>query len=161
MQRKIQKQLIRKEVQAALIAEPVKSAELVGLRYVSDTSPGIQRQCVGEEFCYIDANGKQICDQSELSRIKALVIPPAWTDVWICPLPHGHLQATGRDVKGRKQYRYHAHWRKVRSQTNFILLLTSDFFLAHYSQLCNSEPSRTQTVRRTHLAQKNGRYSIS
>lgn len=119
MQVKLQKQLIKREVQAALIVDPVESAELVGLRYVSDTSPGIQRQRVGEELCYIDAKGKQICDDSELSRIKALVIPPAWTDVWICPLPHGHLQATGRDTKGRKQYRYHAHWRQVRSQTKF------------------------------------------
>lgn len=119
MQLKRHKQLIKREVQAALVIDPVESAELVGLRYVSDTIPGIQRQTVGEEFCYIDANGKQICDDSELSRIKALVIPPAWTDVWICSLSHGHLQATGRDAKGRKQYRYHAHWRQVRSQTKF------------------------------------------
>lgn len=119
MQPKLQKQLIKREVQAALVVDPVKSAELVGLRYGSDTSPGIQRQRVADEFCYITVDGKQICDESELSRIKALVIPPAWTDVWICPMPHGHLQATGRDAKGRKQYRYHAHWRKVRSQTKF------------------------------------------
>lgn len=119
MQLKRQKQLIKREVQAALVIDPIKSAELVGLRYVSDTSPGIQRQLVDEEFCYIRVDGKQICNATELSRIKALVIPPAWTDVWICPLLHGHLQATGRDAKGRKQYRYHEHWRKIRSQTKF------------------------------------------
>jgi len=119
MQRKLQKQLIKREVQAALIVDPVESAAIVGLHYVGDTSPGIQRQRINEEFCYIHANGERICDDSELSRIKALAIPPAWTDVWICALPHGHLQATGRDAKGRKQYRYHAHWRQIRSQTKF------------------------------------------
>lgn len=119
MQLKLQKQLIKQEVEAALIVDPIESAKAVGLRYVSDTTPGIQRQYEGEKFCYIDTKGKQISDDSELSRFKALVIPPAWTDVWICPLPHGHLQATGRDAKGRKQYRYHQHWRQVRSQTKF------------------------------------------
>ena len=119
MQLKLQKQLIQREVQAALTADPVKSAELVGLRYVNDTSPGIRRQCVGEEFRYISVNGERIGNDFELNRIKALVIPPAWTDVWICPLAHGHLQATGRDAKGRKQYRYHAHWNKIRNQTKF------------------------------------------
>lgn len=119
MQLKTHKQLIQREVQAALTVDPAKSAELVGLRYVSDTSPGIQRQQVDDEFCYIDTKGKEIGDESELKRIRALVIPPAWNHVWICPLPHGHLQATGRDAKGRKQYRYHVHWSKVRSQTKF------------------------------------------
>ena len=115
----LQKELIKKEVEAALQIDPVKSAKIVGLRYISDTIPGIQRQRVDEEFCYIDADGKEICDEEELNRFKSLVIPPAWTEVWICPLPHGHLQATGRDAKGRKQYRYHQHWRQVRSQTKF------------------------------------------
>ncbi|MBV8887672.1 MAG: DNA topoisomerase IB [Chroococcidiopsidaceae cyanobacterium CP_BM_RX_35] len=123
MQLKLQKQLIETEVKAALIVDPVKSAKAVGLRYVSDTTPGIQRQQMGEEFCYISVDNKQISDKTELSRIKALVIPPAWTDIWICPLSHGHLQATGRDAKGRKQYRYHADWRKVRSQTKFNRLI--------------------------------------
>ena len=119
MQLKVQKQLVKKEVQAALVVDPVKSAEIVGLHYVADTGPGIRRQLVGEKLCYVGVNGEQICEDIELSRIKALVIPPAWIDVWICPLPHGHLQATGRDAKGRKQYRYHAEWRRVRSQTKF------------------------------------------
>lgn len=119
MQLKLQKQLIKKEVEAALIIDPVESAKAVGLHYINDTTPGIQRQYVSEEFCYIDTKGKQIRDSLELSRFKALVIPPAWNNVWICPLPHGHLQATGRDAKGRKQYRYHAHWRTIRSQTKF------------------------------------------
>jgi len=121
MQLKLQKQL--REVEAALIVDPAKSAKVVGLRYVSDTTPGIQRQRMGDEFYYISVDNKQISDEAELSRIKALVIPPAWTDVWICPLPHGHLQATGRDAKGRKQYRYHTDWKKVRSQTKFNRLI--------------------------------------
>jgi DNA topoisomerase I len=115
----LQKQLIKKEIEAALVLDPAKSAKIVGLRYISDNIPGIQRQLVDEEFCYINADGKEICDEEELSRFKSLVIPPAWTEVWICPLPYGHLQATGRDAKGRKQYRYHQHWRQVRSQTKF------------------------------------------
>jgi len=119
MQLKLQKQLITREVQAALLVDPVKSAEIVGLRYLSDTTPGIRRQLVGKGFCYIDPNGKRISNKAELNRIKALAIPPAWTDIWICPLPNGHLQATGRDAKGRKQYRYHAHWGQIRSQTKF------------------------------------------
>lgn len=123
MQLKLQKQLIKKEVEAALIIDPIESAKAVGLRYISDTTPGIQRQCVSEEFRYLDTKGQQICDSLELSRFKALVIPPAWTDVWICPLPHGHLQATGRDAKGRKQYRYHVHWRTIRSQTKFSRMI--------------------------------------
>lgn len=123
MQLKLQKQLIEQEVEAALVVDPVKSAQVVGLRYVNDTTPGIQRQRVGEEFCYVGIDNKPIGEETELSRIKDLVIPPAWTDVWICPLPHGHLQATGRDAKGRKQYRYHADWRKVRNQSKFNRLI--------------------------------------
>ncbi|WP_315789718.1 DNA topoisomerase IB [Fischerella sp. JS2] len=122
MQLKLHKKVV-KEVEAALVIDPVESAKLVGLRYVSDTTPGIQRQRVGKEFCYFDAKGKKISDQAELSRIKALVIPPAWSDVWICPHPQGHLQATGRDDKGRKQYRYHTQWRQVRSQTKFTRMI--------------------------------------
>lgn len=119
MELQLKKQLIQREVQAALTLDPVKSAEIVGLCYVKDTSPGIQRQLVGEEFCYIRVNGKRIDDEAELCRIKALAIPPAWTEVWVCPLPEGHLQATGRDAKGRKQYRYHARWQQVRKETKF------------------------------------------
>ncbi|MBD1848778.1 DNA topoisomerase IB [Cyanobacteria bacterium FACHB-502] len=98
---------------------PIESAKAVGLRYVSDTIPGIRRERSGNEFVYLGVDGRPIQDPEELERFKALIIPPAWTDVWICPLPDGHLQATGRDAKGRKQYRYHADWRKIRSQTKF------------------------------------------
>ena len=94
-------------------SEPTVAARAAGLRYVSDDKPGIRREKQGEGFRYLDKDGKVIDDAATLARIKALVIPPAWTDVWICPLANGHLQATGRDAKQRKQYRYHAKWRSV------------------------------------------------
>jgi DNA topoisomerase-1 len=119
MQLKFSHQVVKQQVKAALVAEPCESAEIVGLLYVSDATPGIKRQRKGRGFCYYDAQGNKICCEDELERIKALVIPPAWDEVWICPHSKGHLQATGRDEKGRKQYRYHPHWRKIRSQTKF------------------------------------------
>jgi DNA topoisomerase-1 len=112
-----------KQPQLTLITDPVQSAKAAGLRYVTDNSPGIQRQRRGQGFCYIGIDGKRISDRSELKRIEALIIPPAWERVWICPIANGHLQATGRDAKGRKQYRYHPDWRDARSQTKFTRLL--------------------------------------
>ena len=98
---------------------PAASAKAVGLRYVSDELPGIARQKAGKVFRYRDAKGKAVRDQATLQRLRSLVIPPAWTDVWICPLKDGHLQATGRDAKGRKQHRYHPLWREVRDATKY------------------------------------------
>ena len=98
---------------------PEESAQAAGLRYVSDTQPGIRRQRTGRGFCYRGIDGRPIRDPAVLRRIKALAIPPAWTDVWICPRPDGHLQATGRDARGRKQYRYHPRWRAVRDATKY------------------------------------------
>ncbi len=95
------------------------SAKAAGLRYATDTRPGIRRHRRGRSFGYTDAEGRAIRSRSELARIKALVIPPAWTGVWICPDPRGHLQATGRDARGRKQYRYHPKWREVRDETKY------------------------------------------
>ncbi|MGZ3664619.1 MAG: DNA topoisomerase IB [Ktedonobacterales bacterium] len=105
--------------QQTIPIDPVDSAKMAGLRYVTDTGPGIRRERVGESFSYIGLDGKPIRDSKELDRIKSLGIPPAWTDVWICPNPLGHLQATGRDTKGRKQYRYHPRWREVRDATKY------------------------------------------
>src|SRR5262245_55223716 len=93
-------------------ADPVQSAKVVGLRYVTDEQPGIRRQGRAKRFGYFLPSGKRLRDPEELLRIKSLVIPPAWTDVWICPDPNGHLQATGRDGRRRKQHRYHARWRE-------------------------------------------------
>ena len=102
-----------------LATQSVESAKLVGVRYVSDEMPGIKRQRVGGDFRYIDAKGKVMRDSEHLARIKALAIPPAWKQVWICPAAHGHLQATGRDARGRKQHRYHPRWREVRDETKY------------------------------------------
>jgi DNA topoisomerase I len=99
--------------------DPIEAAKAANLRYVSDNDPGIQRQRQGDDFVYLDTKGQRITDESELERIRAIGIPPAWTDVWICPNPKGHILATGRDEKGRKQYRYHPRWAEIRSETKF------------------------------------------
>src|SRR4030095_5835167 len=98
---------------------PEESAKVAGLRDVSDAAPGFARRRSGRGFTYRDAEGKTIRARRVLRRIRALVIPPAWTDVWICPLPHGHIQASARDAKGRKQYLYHARWREVRDEDKY------------------------------------------
>src|SRR5690349_16495202 len=94
--------------------EPPVVAEAAGLTYVNDGDPGISRVKAGDGFAYKDDGGKAVKDAATLDRIARLVIPPAWTDVWICPDPDGHIQATGRDQRGRKQYRYHERWRARR-----------------------------------------------
>jgi DNA topoisomerase-1 len=101
------------------ITDPAASAEAAGLRYAHDDRPGITRKRAGKGFTYIAPNGERITDRAERARINALAIPPAWTDVWICPDPRGHIQATGRDAKSRKQYRYHPKWREVRDETKY------------------------------------------
>jgi DNA topoisomerase I len=86
---------------------------------VSDTRPGIRRKRAGTGFTYTSVDGSKLSEKDILARIKALAIPPAWVDVWICPFVDGHIQATGRDAKGRKQYRYHARFREVRERTKY------------------------------------------
>lgn len=100
---------------------PAVKAEVkrAGLYYVSDTRGGIRRKRVGKQFHYLDARNHPIRAERHLKRIRSLVIPPAWTEVWICSRENGHLQAFGRDARGRKQYRYHAQWRAVRDDTKF------------------------------------------
>ena len=102
--------------------EALVAAEEAGLRYVTDQIPGIVRRRAGRGFSYVTADGSRLDDPEAIARIRALAIPPAWTDVWICPHPRGHLQATGRDARGRKQYRYHAQWRAVRDGTKYSRL---------------------------------------
>jgi len=104
---------------AQTIVDPRDAAESAGLRYVSDTRPGIRRKKSGSGFGYTRADGTKLSEPDVLKRIKALAIPPAWTDVWICPWADGHVQATGRDAKGRKQYRYHARFREIRESTKY------------------------------------------
>jgi DNA topoisomerase I len=99
--------------------DALEAAREAGLKWVTDTQPGIRRKRKGGGFIYVDAKGKQVRDEDQLHRARSLVIPPAWTDVWICSSEFGHIQATGRDAKGRKQYRYHPKWREVRDGTKY------------------------------------------
>ena len=108
---------------AAVAADPVESAIEAGLRYVADQKPGIRRLRSGKGFRYVRPDGSAVRDEQTLRRIASLVIPPAWTDVWITTDPRGHLQATGRDAKGRKQYRYHPRWRAVRDENKYERML--------------------------------------
>jgi DNA topoisomerase-1 len=103
---------IRISVDVAMPAPP-------GLRYVCDNGPAIQRRRAGKGFVYFDAKGRRVANADTLKRIRSLVIPPAWTDVWICASADGHIQATGRDAKGRKQYKYHAEYREAREQSKY------------------------------------------
>lgn len=99
--------------------DPVEAAAVAGLRYVSDDGPGFRRVGRGKRARYLRADGATIKDEATLARIRALAIPPAWTEVWICPDAHGHIQASGRDARRRKQYRYHARWREIRDRTKY------------------------------------------
>jgi DNA topoisomerase-1 len=94
-------------------------ARRAGLVYVSDATPGIRRRRRGRHFQYVAPDGGPLRDTGHLARIRSLAIPPAWTDVWICPSPNGHVQATGRDARGRKQYRYHPRWRAIRDADKY------------------------------------------
>jgi DNA topoisomerase-1 len=102
-----------------LATDPPAAARAAGLRYVSDAKPGLSRAGAPGAFRYVAADGSKVDDEATLARIKSLVIPPAWTDVWICTQANGHLQATGRDARGRKQYRYHPKWRSVRDEVKY------------------------------------------
>ena len=129
------RQLRREQARAAAVsraiaAQPLKaidpdaSAAAAGLRYVNDGRlPGIRRLGRGRRVRYIDASGRRVTNRQVLARIRSLAIPPAWTDVWICPNEQGHVQATGRDARRRKQYRYHPRWRQVRDEVKYGRLL--------------------------------------
>jgi len=104
-------------------ADPIESALQGGLVYVSDAEPGLRRRRAGKGFVYLDAKGRPVRNRTTIERIRALAIPPAYRDVWICARANGHLQATGRDARGRKQYRYHARWKQVRDGEKFDRIL--------------------------------------
>ncbi len=115
------------EFDAASLDDPEAAAKAAKLRYVSDARPGISRERVQNgataTFVYRDPDGSEITNEKTLARIKSLAIPPAWESVWICRIPNGHLQAVGRDVRGRKQYRYHPRWRVVRDEAKYSRML--------------------------------------
>ena len=117
------KQATKRRGEPRIIVEPAKAARAAGLRYISDDIPGIRRQLVGDDWVYLNVDGAPLTDEAELQRIRSLAIPPAYEEVWISPIPKGHLQATGRDAKGRKQYRYHPKWREVRDETKYGRML--------------------------------------
>lgn len=119
--KKISKQ--KKSVDLKAASDPVAAAEEAGLRYVSDDQPGYTRKAKGDDFEYFDTEGKPIRDEQRLLRIKRLAIPPAYTNVWICPSANGHIQATGRDARRRKQYRYHERWRELRDENKYDRML--------------------------------------
>ena len=108
----------------APLSDPPAAAKAAGLRYVHDDKPGIRREPAKEGFRYFSPKGEPIKDEATLDRIKSLAIPPAYTDVWICPQANGHLQATGRDARGRKQYRYHPKWRSVRDEAKYERMIS-------------------------------------
>src|SRR6188472_2580583 len=112
-----------KAMESAVAADSAEAAEEAGLQYVNDDRPGYTRKAKGKDFEYFDTEGKTIRDEQRLLRIKRIGIPPAYTDVWICPSANGHIQATGRDARGRKQYRYHERWRQVRDENKYDRML--------------------------------------
>ena len=115
---------VRRQAAAVTPVDPAESAEIAGLKYVNDfTVRGIRRIGRHKRVGYLSPNGRAIANPAELQRIRSLAIPPAWKDVWICPDPRGHLQATGRDARGRKQYRYHPKWREVRDEVKYGRLI--------------------------------------
>src|SRR3954462_7148416 len=139
--RKAHNLLVDSSDSAQAIVDPKDAAESVGLRHVSDGRPGFRRKKAGSGFTYSRADGSRLTERDALRRIKALAIPPAWTDVWICPRADGHIQATGRDAKGRKQYRYHARFREVRESTKY----------EHVVEFADALPAIRETVRE-HMA---------
>ncbi|MEM9803737.1 MAG: DNA topoisomerase IB [Cyanobacteria bacterium P01_D01_bin.56] len=165
-----------------LYQDAAESAQLAGLRYVSDQQPGIQRQRWGRGFTYIDADDNRIPAGPQREWIQSLAIPPNWEEVWICSDPNGHLQATGRDARGRKQYRYHPDWIQLRNQLKFDrlipfaqklpilrkkirkqldndrLLLNRDTVTAAVVQLLDDTLVR---IGNTHYSQTNGSYGLT
>jgi DNA topoisomerase-1 len=132
--------------------DPVKSAKQAGLHYVADGAPGIQRRKAGAGFVYVNERGKAVKDAATLKRIRSLVIPPAWTDVWICGDPLGHIQAVGRDQRGRKQYRYHPRWREVRDETKYEKMIAFVRALPHIRARARRDLARPGLPREKVLA---------
>lgn len=132
--------------------DPKVTARAVGLRYVHDSSPGYSREKKGEEFVFKDANGALVKDEELLERFSKMTIPPAYTDVWICPYENGHLQFTGLDVKGRKQYRYHKDWNSIRNQSKYYRMETFAGFLPVIREQTDKDLSHTKLDKQKVLA---------
>lgn len=146
------RQLIRQKMATDLIDHPEHAAQSAGLHYVCDRTPGFTRKRWGRGFSYLDQNCDRIQDAETLERLKLLNIPPAWEDVWICPNPDGHLQATGRDERGRKQYRYHDDWQKLRSRAKFDRMVPFGLALPLIRQQCDRDLRQIKLTREKVLA---------
>jgi len=123
-----------------------------GLVYVTDEDPGLRRRGSGKGFSYLKPDGRELRDEAALERIRKLAIPPAYTDVWICPDANGHIQATGRDQRGRKQYRYHARWREMRDETKFSRMAAFGRALPRIRAQVNKDLKRRDLCREKVLA---------
>ncbi|HEY7590600.1 MAG TPA: hypothetical protein VH723_06375 [Candidatus Limnocylindrales bacterium] len=132
--------------------EPALVAREAGLRYSSDADPGIRRRRSGRGFTYVDADGKTIRDKDVVARIRSLAIPPAWTDVWICRWPNGHIQATGRDARGRKQHRYHPRWHEARDESKFDRMVAFAGALSAIRERCDADLAKPGLPREKVLA---------
>ena len=142
----------KKIAEIEVATDPVEVAEDAGLRYVSDDQPGYTRKAKGDDFEYFDSEGKPIRDENRLLRIRRLAIPPAYKKVWICPSPNGHIQATGRDARGRKQYRYHERWREARDENKYDRMLVFGKALPKIRRRVNKDLARSGLPRNKVLA---------
>lgn len=140
------------DIADCIIVDPARSAVQAGLSYVTDDQPGISRRRAGKGFIYRDPKGRRITDRYELDRLRRLAIPPAWTRVWISPDPRGHLQATGRDARGRKQHRYHNDWHAARDEVKFNRMQEFGRALPRIRQQVDGDMRGKPTARRTVLA---------
>ncbi|HET7844072.1 MAG TPA: DNA topoisomerase IB [Xanthomonadales bacterium] len=136
----------------AVPAVSLEAAASAGLVWVADSAPGIRRRRAGRGFGYVGTNGRAVRDAATLRRIRALAIPPAWTDVWICPDARGHIQATGRDARGRKQYRYHVDWQATRDEGKYARLLAFGQALPRLRRRLRADLARTGLPREKVIA---------
>ena len=135
-----------------MATDAAEVAEEAGLRYVSDDQPGYTRKAKGDDFEYFDTDGKAIRDETRLLRIRRIGIPPAYKDVWICPSPNGHIQATARDARGRKQYRYHERWREARDENKYDRILVFGQALPKIRRQVNKDMGLRELPRKKVLA---------
>lgn len=142
----------KKIPQIEVVTNPIEVAEDAGLRYVSDEQPGYTRKPKGDDFDYFDMDDKPIRDETRLLRIRRVAIPPAYKDVWICPAPNGHIQATARDARGRKQYRYHERWREARDENKYGRMLVFGLALPKIRRQANKDMSLRDLPRNKVLA---------
>ena len=142
----------RTDLKATIAAPAPEVAKIAGLRYVAADRPGITRQSRGKGFGYRASDGSAVRDAETLRRIRSLAIPPAWTEVWICPNENGHIQAVGRDARGRKQYRYHPRWRAVRDESKYERVLAFGEALPRIRRRVNADLRRRGMSRAKVLA---------